>query len=522
MNHNNLSLSQKISRLDDSALRPATMLGQHSLQDYHQRHTEALDHIVRHLNQVHKPSSGVRPAALAGAFRRVSLEEPLHCPRAVLDELSDLYLRDAVYFHHPRYVAHLNCPVTLPAITADMIQATINTSVDTWDQSAGGTLIEQKLIDWTCERIGFDDQADGIFTSGGTQSNLQAMLLARDHYALSQLGGYSIKDKGLPEEARRFRIFVSEYSHFSTNKAAAVLGLGYDAVVTVAGDKAYRMDARDLATKLNQAVIDGYLPIAVVATAGTTDFGSIDPLHEIADLCEQHNIWLHVDAAYGCGLLTSRQYRHKLDGIERADSVTVDYHKSFFQPVSCSAFIARNGKHLGVVTHHADYLNPLQAAQEGTPDLVNKSMQTTRRFDALKLWMTLREFGADGLGECFEAVMHSTQDFWHWMSGLDEIDCLHEPELSTLVFRFCPRDSDASGKDLDDCNRAIRKALASEGETLIAATRVGGRQYLKFTILNPATRMDDIRAIVSRILFYGREFWFSSNQPFVKNLEVCE
>src|SRR5690606_15020480 len=156
----------------------------------------------------------------------------------------------------------------------------------------------------------------------------------------------------------------------------------------------------------------GLVPMAVVATAGTTDFGSIDPLSAIADACERRSVWLHVDAAYGCGLLVSRRRHGLLAGIGRADSVTVDYHKSFFQPVSSSAVLVRDASTLRHVTYYADYLNPARAAERGIPNQVDKSLQTTRRFDALKLWLTLRVLGADGLGELFDDVIDLATEVW--------------------------------------------------------------------------------------------------------------
>ncbi|MEE7567787.1 aspartate aminotransferase family protein, partial [Xanthomonas sp. Kuri4-3] len=164
------------------------------------------------------------------------------------------------------------------------------------------------------------------------------------------------------------------------------------------------------AQALDAAVAAGDWPMAVVATAGTTDFGSIDPLPRIAQLCRDRALWLHVDAAYGCGLLVSRRHRHLLDGIEHADSVTVDYHKSFFQPVSCSALLVRERRRLSALTYHADYLNPFASVAEGIPNLVDKSLQTTRRFDALKLWMSLRVVGADAIGELFDRLLGLARD----------------------------------------------------------------------------------------------------------------
>lgn len=465
---------------------------------------EVLQLIEQQMHSVHKPFSGISPEKLSQSFQNVCLDQPLGDLRQSLNELRGLYLDHAVYFHHPRYAAHLNCPVTVPAILAELIQASLNTSVDTWDQSAGATLIEQSLIDWTAGRIGLGPEADGVFTSGGTQSNLMAMLLARDN-TCQRLWQHSTRERGLHPDAHKLRVFCSEVSHFSIQKAAALLGLGYEAVVPVPCDGYFRMDPDALDTLLTDCVDRGEIPMAVVATAGTTDFGSIDPLPAIASLCKARNLWLHVDAAYGCGLLTSLRHRHLLQGIEHADSVTVDYHKSFLQPVACSALLVRDRRTLSCVTWHAEYLNPLSAREQGTPNLVDKSLQTTRRFDALKLWITLRTLGPDSLGEAFDSVIHLARKTYLLLLSDDAIEVIHQPQLSTLVFRFHP-DRRLSGDQLDDVNRHIRQAIMASGEAMIAATEVRGRQYLKFTLLNPETRIRDLQAILRLIKRHGSEY----------------
>ena len=480
------------------------------LDDYAQQTLSALALIRQQLQQTEKPFSGILPHELAPALRNIDLEQPLGDVPAALRELADVYLRDAVWFHHPKYVAHLNCPIVLPSLLAEQIMSAVNSSVDTWDQSAGGTLIEQKVIDWTLQRIGLPAGSDGIFTSGGTQSNLMAMLLARDSWCARQRPGYLIKQRGLPPEAGKWRIFTSKMSHFSIQKSAAILGLGYDAVIAVDHDDHYRMDAARLSLAIQQCLQDGLIPIAVVATAGTTDFGSIDPLLPISDICQHYQLWMHVDAAYGCGLLVSPQHRQRLQGIERADSVTVDYHKSFFQTVSCGAFFVRESQHLGHVTVHADYLNPLSAQQEGTPNLVNKSIQTTRRFDALKMWMTLRIMGADRLGAAFDSVLALAQQTHRLLQAHPAIEVLHAPELTTQVFRFIPRPG-LNEEAVDEINAAIRKALFRSGNAVVAGTKVNGRQYLKVTLLNPTTRLADMEDVIALITHYGREL--SLSQP---------
>ncbi|RYJ00566.1 MAG: aspartate aminotransferase family protein, partial [Actinomycetales bacterium] len=365
-----------------------------------------VDHLARHLSGLERPFSGVTPTDSAAKVDPIDLDGPTLDLEGVLAELSEVYLDDAVWFHDPRYAAHLNCPVVVPALLAEVFVSAVNSSLDTWDQSAGGTLIERKLIDWTARRIGFGAESDGIFTSGGTQSNLQALLLARGQACLAE------NDPTAPLAATlaRLRIFATAESHFSVQKAASVMGLGAEAVVLVPTDHLHRMDPFALADSLASAAAHDLLPMAVVATAGTTDLGAIDPVDRIADVCRAHDTWLHVDAAYGGGLLASTRRRHLLAGIERADSVTIDFHKTWFQPVSSSAVIVRDAETMRHVTWHADYLNP-KAAQ--LPNQVDKSMQTTRRFDALKLWTTLRMTGADAIGDMFDTTIDLARElFW--------------------------------------------------------------------------------------------------------------
>ncbi|MFE7585390.1 pyridoxal phosphate-dependent decarboxylase family protein [Streptomyces gardneri] len=478
------------------------LLNDATAESYRRSVTEGVERVAAKLAATRRPFSGVTPAELAPVIDAVDLDRPLGDASAALDELEDVYLRDAVYFHHPRYLGHLNCPVVIPAVLGEAVLSAINSSLDTWDQSAGGTLIERKLVDWTTGRIGLGPAADGVFTSGGTQSNLQAMLLAREEAKTKDLA--------------KLRIFSSECSHFSVQKSATLLGLGADAVISIPVDRNKRMQSVVLAAELEACRAEGLVPMAIVATAGTTDFGSIDPLPEIAALADEYGAWMHVDAAYGCGLLASRTRRHLLDGIERADSVTVDYHKSFFQPVSSSALLVRDGATLRHATYHADYLNPRQAGDMGAPatpeglwgkipNQVDKSLQTTRRFDALKLWMTLRVMGADGIGELFDEVCDLAREGHALLAADPRYDVVVEPQLSTLVYRYVP-EAVTSPAEIDRANLYARKALFASGEAVVAGTKVDGRQYLKFTLLNPETTAADIAAVLDLIAGHAEQY----------------
>ncbi|MBQ1110276.1 pyridoxal phosphate-dependent decarboxylase family protein [Streptomyces anulatus] len=471
----------------------AHLLNNTTAEHYRNTVSAGVERVAATLAATERPFSGIGVDELSPLVDAIDLDRPLGDAAAALDELGEVYLRDAVYFHHPRYLGHLNCPVVIPAVLGEAVLSAINSSLDTWDQSAGGTLIERRLIDWTTERIGLGPAADGIFTSGGTQSNLQALLLAREEAKIR------------PEHLTRLRILTSECSHFSVQKSAKLLGLGPDAVVSVPVDRDKRMQTVALARALEQCVAEGSVPMAVVATAGTTDFGSIDPLPEIAALCEQFAVWMHVDAAYGCGLLASRERGGLLEGIAHADSVTVDYHKSFFQPVSSSAVLVRDRATLRHATYHAEYLNPRRMAEERIPNQVDKSLQTTRRFDALKLWMTLRVMGADGIGELFDEVCDLAAEGWQLLAADPRFDVVVEPQLSTLVFRYIPAGV-TSPDEIDRANLHARKALFASGEAIVAGTKVGDRQYLKFTLLNPETTVRDIAAVLDLISGHAEKY----------------
>ncbi|MBC9929222.1 pyridoxal phosphate-dependent decarboxylase family protein [Chitinophaga qingshengii] len=466
---------------------------------YQQAIDKARDAVLGFLRDTEQPFSGIRPAVIREAVYSTDLNRPLADYDALLAEVHALYIRHATAFHLPQYIAHLNCPVVIPALAAEVIISAINSSQDTYDQSAGGTFIERRLIDWTANEIGYTN-ADGVFTAGGSQSNLMGLLLARDYFALQVLG-HDVKRDGLSEQARRFRIFVSDKAHFSNEKNTWLLGLGEQAMVKVKTDSRFRMDVAALKSAVEEALAQGNIPIAIVATAGTTDFGNIDPLEPIADIASAYNLWMHVDAAYGCGLLLSDKYRHLLGGIERADSVTVDYHKSFFQPISSSAFLVKDKSTLQLVKHHADYLNPPEQDYDELPAQINKSItQSTRRFDALKLWCTLRLMGKQKLGIYTDMMIDTAAATAALLQQDPDFDLLSSSDLGVLVFRFRPAGIDT---DLSALNLRIKQSLFFEGTYILASTKVEGEFYLKFTILNPVTTLSHIREILEAIKSTG-------------------
>ena len=439
------------------------------------------------------PCSGLSPADLDGLLQAEI------CPAAgrplsqVLEGVHAV-VRHSVALWHPNVVAHLHCPVTIPALAAEIVVSALNQSMDSFDQAPAATIIEQQMTAWLCALAGFPVTAGGTFTAGGTQSNFMALLLARDHF-LREHWRWDAARFGLPPDALRLRILCSEAAHFSIEKSALQLGLGTAAVERVE-TAAGTMSVDRLEQRISRLRRDGYQPFAIAATAGTTDFGAIDPLGAIAEIAARERIWLHVDAAYGGALLMSPRFRSRLDGVASADSITLDFHKAFFQPISCGAFLLRDAERFQLIRMHADYLNPAKNEAEGRPDLVTRSILTTRRFDALKLWISLQTIGADGYAEMVDRLVELAQQAAASLAANPRFALLHRPEFSCLVFRYIPANPEV---DPDAVNAALPRRLFDRGQAVLGHTIADGRPCLKFTLINPCIVAEDIERLIALI-----------------------
>jgi L-2,4-diaminobutyrate decarboxylase len=214
------------------------------------------------------------------------------------------------------------------------------------------------------------------------------------------------------------------------------MGLGFRTVRSVPVDEQKRMSIVHLKRMIQEDLAEGNIPIAVSATAGTTDFGSIDPLREIRKVCDELDIWMHTDAAYGGGLILSDTFKSRLSGIELTDSVTIDFHKMFMQPVSCSVFLLKNPQLFHLLEIHADYLNREEDEEEGYTHLVGKSLATTRRFDALKVWMSFKSLGREVLSEYIERSLKTADEVYEYMSSHKNFEPVTRPQISSVVFRY--------------------------------------------------------------------------------------
>ncbi|MEQ9770076.1 aspartate aminotransferase family protein [Pectobacterium jejuense] len=418
--------------------------------------------------------------------------------QAAIERAIEYFLKDSLSVHHPQCVAHLHCPSLVVSQAAEVLINATNQSMDSWDQSPSATIIEMKLIEWLRTQVGYQSGDAGVFTSGGTQSNLMGLMLARDAFFARQ--GHSIQQDGLVGNLKKIKVFCSENAHFSVQKNMALLGLGYQCVTLVKTDRFARMDLNDLAEKVALAKANGEQILAIVATAGTTDAGAIDPLRAIATLAAEHQIWVHVDAAWGGALLLSEKYRDYLDGIELVDSITLDFHKQFFQTISCGAFLLKEARHYELMRYQAAYLNSEFDEAQGVPNLVSKSLQTTRRFDALKLWMGLEALGQQQYAAIIDHGVTLAQQVAQYVDEHASQELVMQPQLASVLFRFRPQQlATADDATIALLNQRIGDALLESGRANVGVTEFNGVTCLKLTLLNPTVNLDDVKVLLDLV-----------------------
>ncbi|MGF1430660.1 pyridoxal phosphate-dependent decarboxylase family protein, partial [Kitasatospora sp. LaBMicrA B282] len=424
--------------------------------------------------------------------------------------LTELLAHGAADPADPACAAHLHCPPLAVAVAADLAVSALNPSLDSWDQAPAATVLETELLAELAALVGYrPERAAGVLTSGGTESNLLGLMLARDQLLPGQ-----VELDGV-DPACRPRIFASRAAHFSIQRAAAVLGLGERAVVPVEVDRDQRMDPEALAAALAAARAAGETPLAVVATAGTTDTGAIDPLHRCADLAAEYGAWLHVDAAYGGGALLSDRLAPLLDGLARADSVALDWHKLGWQPVAAGIFLVRRAESYGSLARRAAYLNPADDEAAGYPSLLGRSLRTTRRADAFPIAVTLRTLGRAGLGRLVDRCHALALAAAAGIRQRPELELSGEPLLTSVLFRALPADPAlrADPVAVDAFNAELRRRLLAGGRAVLGRTELlprapgvtAGLLRLKLTLLNPHTTESELAGLLDLVVTAGRE-----------------
>ena len=342
--------------------------------------------------------------------------------------------------------------------------------------SPGAAQLEQRLVQWMAQLIGYGDGAGGDLTSGGSIANLSAIVSARE--------AHRIRAIDIPNTC----VYLTQQVHHCVTKALGIAGLKESKQRIVPMDACYRMDVDALSHAIATDRDAGLQPWLVVASAGTTDTGSVDPLADTARVTNEQGLWLHVDGAYGGAFLLTETGRNVLQGIAQADSVVIDPHKGFFLPYGSGAVLVKNADHLAAAhVYHADYMQDAMAA-EATPSPASLSAELTRPFRGLRLWLPLKLAGLAPFRAALDEKLLLAQYFHQQLSEMPDFEVGPSPELSVVIYRYRPR----NGSDPDEINRQIVDAIQRDGQIFISSTRIDGRYMLRLAVLNFRTHLSHI------------------------------
>lgn len=407
--------------------------------------------------------------ARASVWERLS--EPL--PRGGRDpvEVFERAFRDvlaaAAPTGHPRFFGFIPSPSNFVAVLADALAAGFNPFLGNFMEAPGPHVLEEVTLGWFQEACGLPASAGGLFTSGGSMANLTGLAAARE-----------ARGPG--------RVYVSDQTHGSVAKAVRLLGLGEP--VVVASDDRFQLRVDALREALSA---DRDRPrMAVVATAGTTNTGAVDPLPAVAELCAAEGVWLHVDGAYGGAAVFAGGSADRVAGIERADSLSLDPHKWLFTPYECGCALVRERGHLRrAFDARADYLSDVRGDDDAQVDFQDVGFQLTRSFRALKVWATFQVFGAEAIAAAIEKGVANAERMGRWLEARPGWALAAPPSLGIVAFRF----TDGSSEDaLDALNAGLVRRLEATGRAFVSSTVLRGRRWLRACPISPRTTAADL------------------------------
>ena len=396
-------------------------------------------------------------------------------------------LPDCNKLAHPMYMGH-QVSAPLPAATwSESLVAAINNSTAVWEMSPVSTVIETQVVRWLCELAGLSDGSGGTLTTGGTEATFTALLAAR---AAAMPDAWT---EGVGDDPPV--LVHGEQAHYAVSRAAGELGIGMRNAVSVP-TKGFRTDPRALRETLDRLAAERRGVMAVVATAGSTPTGSFDDLEAIGALCAERGVWLHVDAAHGGSALLSARHAKRMAGVSRASSIAWDPHKMMLLPLQCGVLLVRDeGVLERAFAQKAPYLfHGARERDERLWDQGPRSFLCSRRADALKLWIAIQRYGADGIGALYDRLCETAHALYEQVRRRAELEAIHEPESNIVCFRYV-----AGGAD-DAFNMKLRDAYNRGGEGWITTTILDGRRVLRATIMNPRTTERHVTRLVDGLL----------------------
>lgn len=426
-------------------------------------------------------------------------------PNDILDEWPEKVLPNVTHLGSPRYFGFVNGSGSMMAVLAEALAASVNQNVGAWKPAPAATEIERRTISWLAELIGYDPACGGLFVSGGTTANFTGLLTA-----LRNTAPYDTTTTGLSGDGRhaRFRLYMSDHEgHVSIKRCADLLNLGRDAIRLVPSNDDLTLNVEALLNMVDEDTSRGDLPFCVVGQAGSINVGAIDPLDEIANVCQARGLWFHVDGASGAVGAMLPEKRPLYRGMERADSITLDPHKWLYVPYECGCVLVRDPERLRrTFSIAAPYLRGTLPTEYTGLDYLEYGPQMSRGFHALKVWMTLKHYGADGYRKLLRQNLRCVEYLHELVQASPDFEVIHAPTLFIYSFRYAPRryrdhierDDSSQGEidgRLDWINQRMADELQASGLAFVMTSAVRGRTVLRFSICSHRTTLDDIRQV---------------------------
>jgi aromatic-L-amino-acid/L-tryptophan decarboxylase len=456
-----------------------------------------VDLIAEHLSSV---SSRRVFAPVPQELAQTFLQEPAPEIGRDPDDILELF-RSAVEPYpfgngHPRFFGWVNSPPTVMGIFADALAAAMNPSCAGGNHAA--IYVERQVVNWFKQILGYPADGFGLLVSGGSMAALTALAVARHAKC-----GFDVRVKGLREAPSQLVFYKSAEGHGCHQKAVELLGIGSNSIRTIEHDRAWRMRPSALAAAIKEDRREGRTPVAVIASAGTVNTGAIDPLDEIAEVCREHYVWLHVDGAYGAPAIMSERYARTLEAIALSDSVALDPHKWLCIPVEAGLVLVRHQE----AQRAAFSLVPPYLRTDGSltgvggpPWFSEYGFQQTRGFRALKVWMSLLHHGLAGYRSAIDRTLDLATSLADMLRSSDDFEVCEPQSLGIVCFRYrssTPRDG--GDQELNSVNQVALERLQLGGQAFVSSTSLNGVFWLRACVLNPRTTMEDLHALLEAV-----------------------
>jgi L-2,4-diaminobutyrate decarboxylase len=414
-----------------------------------------------------------------------------------IDHFIKRIIENSIHIHHPHYIGH---QVTSPLPSTALVQfctTLLNNGAAIYEMGPVNMAMEKNVVNWFGTAIGYPRGFDGIFTHGGTAGNLTAMLAARQVKT-----DYNIWEDGAKENEKPCYM-ISEQAHYSVGRNVKIMGLGEGAIVRVPVDKKFRMRTDLLEELKTKAEQEGKRIISVVASSCSTATGTYDDLNAVADFCAKYDLWMHVDGAHGMGVLFSDKYRNRVNGIERADSVVIDFHKMLLVPALNTLVMFKNGERsYETFAQKASYL--FQKSQKNVwYNSATRTIECTKSALGIIAYTALKYYGNGYFKEYIDSRYDLTSVFARIVQNDNKLELAALPESNIICFRFKPEGLDDN--KLNPINAGIRERIIKEGSFYIVQAELDGKIWLRLTIINPVTSEEDLKDLLNRVLTIGQE-----------------